>query len=133
MTFHERYLVGCAALAVAALVTASPTRAQAPTQPENAALNAEAAQNDWPTYHGTYKSYHYSGLDQINTGNVKNLEVAWMHSDHFLPAVSQASTRLPVDVEKGLVLVEQEETIRRVVDESAEARLARAELLLRLF
>ena len=49
MTFHERYLVGCAALAVAALVTASPTRAQAPTQPENAALNAEATQKDWPT------------------------------------------------------------------------------------
>jgi hypothetical protein len=79
MTFHERYLAGCAALAVAALVTASPTRAQAPTQPQDAALNAEAAQNDWPTHHGTYKSYHYSGLDQINTGNVKNLEVAWMH------------------------------------------------------
>jgi glucose dehydrogenase len=76
MTFHERYLAGCAALAVAALVTVSPTRAQAPT---DAALNAEAAQNDWPTHHGTYKSYHYSGLDQINAGNVKNLEVAWMH------------------------------------------------------
>jgi len=74
MTFHERYLAGCAALAVAALVTVSPTRAQ-----DAAALNAEAAQKDWPTYHGTYKSYHYSGLDQINTGNVKNLEVAWMH------------------------------------------------------
>ena len=74
MTFHERYFVGCAALAVAALVTVSPARAQ-----DAAALNAEAAQNDWPTYHGTYKSYHYSGLDQINTGNVKNLEVAWMH------------------------------------------------------
>ena len=43
MTFHERYLAGCAALAVAALVTASPTRAQAPTQPTDAALNAEAA------------------------------------------------------------------------------------------
>ena len=74
MAFYERYLGGCAALAVAALFTASPTHAQ-----DAAALNAEAAQNDWLTYHGTYKSYHYSGLDQINTGNVKNLEVAWMH------------------------------------------------------
>jgi alcohol dehydrogenase (cytochrome c) len=74
MAFYERYLGGCAALAVAALFTASPTHAQ-----DAAALNAEAAQKDWPTYHGTYKSYHYSGLDQINTGNVKNLEVAWMH------------------------------------------------------
>ena len=74
MAFHERYLGGCAALVVAALFTASPTHAQ-----DAAALNAEAAQKDWPTHHGTYKSYHYSGLDQINTGNVKNLEVAWMH------------------------------------------------------
>jgi alcohol dehydrogenase (cytochrome c) len=74
MAFYERYLGGCAALAVAALFTTSPTHAQ-----DAAALNAEAAQKDWPTHHGTYKSYHYSGLDQINTGNVKNLEVAWMH------------------------------------------------------
>src|SRR5262245_36618171 len=79
MNFHERYLVGCAVVAVAALFAASPAHAQAPTQPQDAALNAEAAQNDWLTYHGSYKSYHYSGLDQINTGNVKNLDVAWMH------------------------------------------------------
>src|SRR5215218_6623067 len=79
MSFRGRYFIGCAALAVAALVTVSPARAQAPTQPQDATLNAEAAMNDWPTYHGTYKSYHYSGLDQINTVNVKNLEVAWMH------------------------------------------------------
>src|SRR5258708_20821044 len=74
MALHTRYLGGCAALAVAAILTTSPTQAQ-----EAAALNAEAAQNDWATHHGTYKSYHYSGLDQINAGNVKNLEVAWMH------------------------------------------------------
>src|SRR6202171_4415717 len=74
MALYARYLGGCAALAVAAIMTASPTQAQ-----DAAALNAEAAQNDWATYHGTYKSYHYSGLHQINAGNVKNLEVAWMH------------------------------------------------------
>jgi alcohol dehydrogenase (cytochrome c) len=77
MTSHERYLVAGAVLAVAALVAVSPARAQAPT---DAALNAEAAQNDWPTYHGTYKSYHYSGLDQINAGNVKTLKLAWTFS-----------------------------------------------------
>ena len=74
MALHARYLGGCTALALAAVLTASPTRAQ-----DAAALNAEAAQNDWPTHHGTYKSYHYSGLEQINADNVKNLEVAWMH------------------------------------------------------
>ena len=25
---------------------------------------------DWLTYHGTYKPYHYSALDQINTRNI---------------------------------------------------------------
>ena len=74
MALQARYLGGCAALALAAVLTVSPARAQ-----DAAALNAEAAQNDWPTHHGTYKSYHYSGLDQINAGNIKNLEVAWMH------------------------------------------------------
>ena len=60
-----------------------------------------------------------------------DIEVARMHSDHLLAAVTQALTRLPVDVDKGLVLVEQEETIRRVIDEAAKALLARAQLLLR--
>jgi hypothetical protein len=58
------------------------------------------------------------------------IEVAWMHSDHFLPAVTQALTRLSVDVEKGLVLVEQEKSVRRMIDETAKAGLARAQLIL---
>src|SRR4030081_3825883 len=74
MSVHTRYFGSCAALAVATLLMAPPAHAQ-----DAAALNAEAAQNDWPTHHGTYKSYHYSGLEQINAGNVKNLEVAWLH------------------------------------------------------
>jgi glucose dehydrogenase len=35
---------------------------------------------DWLTYHGSYKSWHYSGLDQIDTNNVKDLKVAWSHA-----------------------------------------------------
>ena len=35
--------------------------------------------NDWLTYHGSYKSWHYSPLDQINADNIKKLQVAWMH------------------------------------------------------
>jgi PQQ-dependent dehydrogenase (methanol/ethanol family) len=31
------------------------------------------------TYHGTYESWHYSPLTQINTDNVKRLRVAWVH------------------------------------------------------
>ena len=76
MTISARYLTGCAALALAAVVVApppalaiDPARLQA----------AEQTPNDWLTYHGGYKSQHYSGLDQINANNVKNLEVAWTH------------------------------------------------------
>src|ERR1700758_5400907 len=36
-------------------------------------------QNDWLTYHGSYKGYHYSPLSQINASNVGNLGVAWIH------------------------------------------------------
>src|SRR6476660_8422683 len=38
-----------------------------------------AGQNDWLTYHGSYKSYHYSPLAQINASNVASLNVAWIH------------------------------------------------------
>ena len=51
-----------------------PAATTASASPQDGATGA-----DWTTYHGTWKSYHYSALDQINTGNVKNLEVAWMH------------------------------------------------------
>jgi PQQ-dependent dehydrogenase (methanol/ethanol family) len=40
---------------------------------------ADQDANDWLTYHGSYKSYHYSPLEQINPNNIKQLEVAWMH------------------------------------------------------
>src|ERR1700730_4063516 len=75
MTFKARVLTGCAAVAVAAAIGAPPALAVDPAR----LLAADQTPNDWLTHHGTYKSYHYSGLDQINAGNVKNLEVAWMH------------------------------------------------------
>ena len=40
---------------------------------------AAAPGNDWVTYHGTYASWHYSPLDQINASNIKKLQIAWMH------------------------------------------------------
>ncbi len=77
------------ALSLAALASActqehggmaqSSTQAQAPATTAASASQDGATGADWTTYHGTWKSYHYSALDQINTGNVKNLEVAWMH------------------------------------------------------
>ena len=40
----------------------------------------KADPSDWLSYHGSYKSWHYSALDQINTGNVGKLKEAWSHA-----------------------------------------------------
>jgi alcohol dehydrogenase (cytochrome c) len=42
-------------------------------------LNAPGEPGNWMMYHGTYKSWHYSALDQINTANVGRLQEAWSH------------------------------------------------------
>lgn len=42
-------------------------------------LNAANEPQNWLTYSGSYKSWRYSGLDQINRDNAKNLKVAWVH------------------------------------------------------
>ncbi|HXF17317.1 MAG TPA: hypothetical protein VN496_09955, partial [Burkholderiales bacterium] len=45
----------------------------------NRLLNAdkELEKGNWLTYHGSYKSWHYSPLDQINTKTVGKLSEAW--------------------------------------------------------
>src|SRR6266849_4821371 len=63
------------AVAFAATLAASSTFAQSV---DTARIEA-GGQNDWLTYHGSYKSYHYSPLAQINASNVGNLGVAWLH------------------------------------------------------
>src|SRR5437667_12097665 len=75
MTSNSRSLsLFAGALAIAAMI-ASPAHAVDPAR----LLAADQNPNDWLTYHGSYKSYHYSALDQINADNVKNLTVAWTH------------------------------------------------------
>src|SRR5215470_7658348 len=46
----------------------------------NALLNADKDPNNWVMYHQSYKSWHYSPLDQINAGNVKDLKLLWIHT-----------------------------------------------------
>jgi glucose dehydrogenase len=41
--------------------------------------NADAEPQNWLTYSGSYKSWRYSSLDQINRGNVGSIKVAWVH------------------------------------------------------
>ena len=48
-------------------------------------MNADKDANNWLMYHQSFKGWHYSGLDQINAGNVKDMKVAWQH----IPAASK--------------------------------------------
>jgi len=41
-------------------------------------VNARSEPQNWLTYYGAYDGQRYSGLDQINTENVKNLKPAWV-------------------------------------------------------
>ncbi|WP_376708320.1 pyrroloquinoline quinone-dependent dehydrogenase [Bradyrhizobium cenepequi] len=75
MAMGIKYLTSCAALALAVMAVAPPASAIDASRLQDAEQNP----NDWLSYHGGYKSYHYSALDQINADNVKNLEVAWIH------------------------------------------------------
>ena len=59
-----------------------------------ASLAMAQAGNEWPHYGGDQWNTRYSTLSQINTGNVSNLKVAWMHSLGSLE--SQESTPLVV-------------------------------------
>jgi PQQ-dependent dehydrogenase (methanol/ethanol family) len=43
-------------------------------------LNAHSTPQDWLTHHGSYRSWHYSALEQINQDNVHQLKVAWLHT-----------------------------------------------------
>ena len=62
MMKRSSYLVVFVTLAIGATLAASSTFAQTV---DTARIEA-AGQNDWLTYHGSYKSYHYSPLAQIN-------------------------------------------------------------------
>src|ERR1700726_5073158 len=75
MNKQPKRLATSVGLAIGVTLAASPTFAQS----VDTARIEGGGQNDWLTYHGSYKSYHYSPLAQINTGNVGNLGVAWIH------------------------------------------------------
>lgn len=64
-------------LMAAALVVGAASPASA-VDPERL-LFAEKEPQNWLTYHGTYKGWHHSPLTQINTENVGQLRMAFMH------------------------------------------------------
>src|SRR5258705_527804 len=72
---HTRLLFLSAAASLAASLTAVPAIGFDVSRLDV----TKESPGDWLTYHGTYRSYHFSPLDQINASNVKQLKVAWMH------------------------------------------------------
>ncbi len=64
-------------IAAAAIVGAGcvPSLAQDANALDNAGKNGK----DWLSYHGSYQSWHYSPLTQIDADNVKKLKVAFIH------------------------------------------------------
>src|SRR5215470_5566346 len=42
-------------------------------------LNADSERGNWLTYSGSYRSWRYSALDQVNRQNAGSLKVAWVH------------------------------------------------------
>jgi len=77
----QRRVIHLMGLAMTAIVAGACTTSTSTsdTGTRRAAMAGPASDNDWPTYHGTYQSWHYSPLAQINTDNVKRLRVAWVH------------------------------------------------------
>src|SRR5436305_14589573 len=42
-------------------------------------LKSNSEPGNWLTYSGSYRSWRYSALDQINRQNACSLKVAWVH------------------------------------------------------
>lgn len=64
-------------IAVAAIMGAGCAPSSA--QDANALANADKDGKDWMSYHGSYQSWHYSPLHQIDASNVKKLKIAFIH------------------------------------------------------
>src|SRR3954469_13079673 len=66
-------------------------------------LQHGATNGEWPSFGGDGGSTRYSSLDQINSDNVKNLQVAWtFRTDSFVPTPVPQSEVTPIMV-KGVL------------------------------
>ena len=52
-------------------------------------LNAADEPHNWLMYSGTFSSQRFSGLDQINAGNVGDLKLKWAYQ---IPVIDRAET-----------------------------------------
>ncbi|MEX2494783.1 MAG: PQQ-dependent dehydrogenase, methanol/ethanol family [Woeseia sp.] len=67
------------AMPIASLNAASPGQAPPVAQAVTSErlVRARSEPHNWLTYYGAYDGQRFSSLDEIRTGNVKNLKVAW--------------------------------------------------------
>ena len=78
MSFKKSFMATTAmSIAVAAIMGAGCAPSSA--QDANALANADKDGKDWMSYHGSYQSWHYSPLSQIDASNVKKLKIAFIH------------------------------------------------------
>lgn len=59
------------------------------------AYAADLTGTDWPGYHGDWRGWRYSPLDQINKSNIKKLKVAWIHQPGDITQGLQAT---PIEI-----------------------------------
>ena len=77
----NRYkLKAVAGLLATAAFAAFMTQAGAQELTSTRLINADKEPGNWLMYHGTYKSWHYSALDEIKVSNVGKLQEAWSHT-----------------------------------------------------
>src|SRR5690606_9389628 len=93
MTRMGNRFVG-AGLALAAGLMLATNMAGAGAPDPAAILMDGAGGENWPAFGRTYGEQHYSPLDQVNRGNVKDLGLAWYMD---LPPGNSATGPLAVD------------------------------------
>jgi alcohol dehydrogenase (cytochrome c) len=74
--FGRRARLLCGVFTLAALAWAAPARA-ADEVTQARLLNADSEAGNWILHHKDFSAHRFSTLDQINTGNVAGLKVAW--------------------------------------------------------
>ena len=77
MTKTNRYPAGRAKTGIAAGALLLSLAALSGCGPKPLDATSSSSGADWPWYHGNPNGTHYSTLDQITTGNVSQLKVAW--------------------------------------------------------
>src|SRR5262245_1108600 len=85
------------AMLVIASLKPGLSQAQTPVAEPAAAPIGEPAGQEWTTYGGNLYNQRYSGLDQINTQNVKDLKGAWVyHTNVYTTGTSFESVPIVV-------------------------------------